>query len=707
MIIKHVKTAVFIIGGFFVNPLFSQNAKINRFDLVTRHNPVISKIDPLNPLSVGNGKFAFTVDATGLQTFPDSTAVIPLNTMAEWGWHSYPNPNGWNMESYLEKHPDFKGYSSITGSRSEPEVRWLRDNPHRFNLGHLGFNLYKKDGSLATIADISNINQKLDLWKGEIISRFTFDGEPVAVHTLVHPQNDMIAVRVVSPLLRTGRITFRIEFPYGSRNINGADWKRPEAHQTTLKISRSNQAEFIRTLDAENYTAGLSWNKPGKVIKRSAHLFHFVPEKGVEELNISMSYQQGSQSGISLGFDQTKELVHKFWKNFWESGGAVDLSESLDKRWFELERRIVLSQYLTAIQCTGKLPPQESGLTSNSWGGKFHLEMHWWHGIHYDLWNRLALFEPSLEYYPGVLPYGKSIALRQGYEGVRWPKMTGPGSSEAPSFVGPYLIWQQPHPIYFAELSYRAHPGKATLDKFKDVIFQTAAFMASYPKWDEKNKRYVLGPPLQTFQERYPVDSTYNPTFELTYWRWGLETAQLWRERLGLPREPAWDNVLQKLSSPPIIEDKYLFAESSPDNYINLRWREDNPSVLCALGMLPGPGIDKERMRNTLKWVWKNWNWEITWGPDYPIIAMCAARVDEPQIAIDALLMDTPKNAFLLNGHNPQSPTLGAYLPGNSGLLIAIAMMAAGWEGGPDRKNPGFPGDGRWVVKHENLRKML
>jgi hypothetical protein len=47
----------------------------------------------------------------------------------------------------------------------------------------------------------------------------------------------------------------------------------------------------------------------------------------------------------------------------------VDLSGSRDPRAMELERRIVLSQYQTAIQCAGSLPPQETGLTCNSWFG--------------------------------------------------------------------------------------------------------------------------------------------------------------------------------------------------------------------------------------------------------------------------------------------------------------------------------------------------
>ena len=45
------------------------------------------------------------------------------------------------------------------------------------------------------------------------------------------------------------------------------------------------------------------------------------------------------------------------------------------------------------------------------------------------------------------------------------------------------------------------------------------------------------------------------------------------------------------------------------------------------------------------------------------------------------------------------------YLPGTGGLLWATAMMAAGWDGGPERHAPGFPDDGSWVVNWEGLNK--
>ena len=331
--------------------------------------------------------------------------------------------------------------------------------------------------------------------------------------------------------------------------------------------------------------------------------------------------------------------------------------------------------------------------------------MHWWHAAHFAMWDRLPLLERSLGYYQAILPRARATAARQGYAGARWPKMTDPGGNDSPSSVGPFLIWQQPHPIFFAELCYRARGDRATLEKFQEVVNQTADFMASYAEWQSAGRRYVLGPVLQSAQEIFPKDHTLNPTFELTYWRWGLETAQKWRERLGLARQPIWDEVLTNLAVPALEDGKYLFAETATGTYSPAKkWAGDHPSVTAAYGMLPGEGIDPETMRRTLHWILDHWNWADTWGWDYPMRAMCAARLGEPERAVDALLLDTPKNHWGLNGHVYQRPGLTVYLPANGGLLYATAMMAAGWDGAPDKPAPGFPANGQWVVRSEGLR---
>ncbi|MCW3099941.1 MAG: hypothetical protein JWL77_5559 [Chthonomonadaceae bacterium] len=68
--------------------------------------------------------------------------------------------------------------------------------------------------------------------------------------------------------------------------------------------------------------------------------------------------------------------------------------------------------------------------------------------------------------------------------------------------------------------------------------------------------------------------------------------------------------------------------------------------------------------------------------------------------------MNHTKNTYLPNGHNFQMASiLPIYLPGNGGLLYAVAMMAAGWDGAPKRHAPGFPDDGSWTVQWEGLQQ--
>jgi hypothetical protein len=143
-----------------------------------------------------------------------------------------------------------------------------------------------------------------------------------------------------------------------------------------------------------------------------------------------------------------------------------------------------------------------------------------------------------------------------------------------------FLIWQQPHPIFYAELLYRLCPSRATLDRYQQVVFETAEFMTSYAAWDDARRQYVLGPPLIPAQESYASIRTQviNPTFELAYWHWGLSVVQVWRERLGMKREASWDAVIRGLSPAPVRNGMYAAMAVEPYTIYN-----DHPSMLCAL----------------------------------------------------------------------------------------------------------------------------
>jgi hypothetical protein len=397
----------------------------------------------------------------------------------------------------------------------------------------------------------------------------------------------------------------------------------------------------------------------------------------------------------------------KGWHQFWQSGGAIDLSGSKDPRARELERRIILSQYLTKLQCTSSNPPQETGLTYNSWFGKPHIEMHWWHAVHFAQWGRHDLMGKSLDWYFRSAAKARAIAQRQGYNGMRWQKMTDNNGDETPSSVGAFLIWQQPHLIYMVEMLYKRNPTSKVLDKYKELVFATADFMADFPERDAKTGKYNLGKGLIPAQECFDPLTTFNPTYELAYWSWALQTAQQWRTRLGLKPNPEWQEVVKHLAPLPMSNGVYLASESTPDCYINARYLADHPAVLGAYGMLPAVHtMDTAVMHKTLKLVQQSWSWNKTWGWDYPMMAMTASRLHLPDDAIDALMMPVQKNTYLKNGHNYQDGRLTIYLPGNGGLLSAVALMCTGGDNDTS-KQPGFPKNGNWKVRWEGLYRSF
>jgi len=123
------------------------------------------------------------------------------------------------------------------------------------------------------------------------------------------------------------------------------------------------------------------------------------------------------------------------------------------------------------------------------------------------------------------------------------------------------------------------------------------------------------------------------------------------------------------------------------------------------MGFLPGNMANANTMHSTLKIAYETWDFDRTWGWDFPFMAMTDARVGDPELAIDILMMDHPKNRYQSNGWMTQGRTINPYLPANGGLLSATAMMIAGWEGN-NSPLPGFPKNGKWQIKHEGMMKM-
>jgi hypothetical protein len=691
---------------------------IDRLTLVKRHTVHVSSFDSLASLSVGNGNFAFTVDATGLQSFPERYKDgVPLGTQSQWGWHSFPNVEGYKSTETL-KNFNFRGkeepYSVqfTEAGRSHEAAEYFRINPHRLHLGIVGLEMFTPTGIRMEQENLTRIFQSLDLWNGLISSSFKAGENTVEVETSCHPSRDRIAAVVRSSLFKTERMFVKFDFPYptGKHSDDACDWNSPEKHQTEIFNQDVRSVILKRTIDSDTYFVRIRWSGNARFTEKSPHRFRLTTLDG--ELRFTCEFlpklPEFCMSDTENAPDcclEDQTATKKYWNEFWKGGGSVDFSACTDPRAFELERRVVLSQYLMAIQCAGMYPPQESGLTYNTWYGKFHIEMHWWHAAQFALWNRSDLLERSMDWYKQVEPMAASIAKRQGFNGVRWMKMTDPSGTEAPSKVGSMLIWQQPEYIYLAELLYRNCPDTATLNAYKDLVFKTADFMASFADYDGMEDRYVLKGIIPA-QETLKASETVNPPFELQYWYFGLKIAQQWRLRSGLPKNMKWEIILDKLSPLAHQNNLYLAAETATDTYKDTRFTSDHMAVLGAMGVLPVSRLVRpDIMTNTFLWIWDNWNWGKTWGWDYPMTAMSAARLGLAEKAVDALLMDKRTNTYLVNGHNYQDERLRIYLPGNGGLLTAVAMMCAGWDGSKGN-NPGFPKNGKWKVRWEGLKPM-
>lgn len=439
-----------------------QEEAIDRHALVTRNNPEVTAMDSLSSLSVGNGEFAYTVDATGLQTFPEVYKNgVPLGTQSQWGWHSFGNPENYKPEEALVEYDFSHGHKELYATQPKEPGRakeasdWYRVNPHRLHLGIIGLELENE----VRPSDVQNIQQSLDMWNGIINSRFTLKETPYHIQTVCHPERDMIAARLSAR--QPAGIKFHFPYPTGGHCDDACNWEANDKHSTTLVSEDAQSAVLKRTLDATTYYVTISWEGTAKLSEKSANYFVLTPTDSVFTFTCQFT-PQASASPI-LTFAEVQQASSGHWQNYWTQGAVADFSQCTDVRAKELERRVVLSQYLLAIQCAGSTPPQETGLTYNSWFGKFHLEMIWWHQAQFALWGHPELLDRTLSWYETVEPIARQIAERQGFKGIRWMKMTDPSGTEAPSKVGSFLIWQQPHLIYLAELLYRANPSEELL----------------------------------------------------------------------------------------------------------------------------------------------------------------------------------------------------------------------------------------------------
>ncbi|WP_163323326.1 hypothetical protein [Draconibacterium mangrovi] len=720
MTIKRFQLLIFSL--FIVSVSFAQSnnegnssTPINRHELVTRHN-IRWGWEERGQIPMGNGEFCFNVDGTGLQTFGG-------NTMSHWGWHSFPLPEGVTPDEVPETGSfiNVKNGERYIGADTVPAGKesirnWMYDNPHIMNLGRLRF--VRGDGSELTVEDItSNGSRNLDLWTGTHSSRFVVSGDwvtkgdwvnpseaagsgfQVIVTTYVNPETDQVSVKVESDLLARGVIKVALDFPYPTLN-NETDWvgdfKRNENNLTTLTQTSKVRADFKRQVDDFTYYVALNYTEGAKVTPSTYEggKVWYLEGNGVSTVEFSTTYSATPIGNEVPDFDSTKKANAEYWENFWMNGGAIDLSESTDPRWYELERRIVLSQWVTAVQTAGSWPASESGLRNiDPWRGQFHYEIIWFHQAHYGFWNRWELTDEAVKSYQRFIPTARKRAQQFGFKGLEWPKSASPSGRSAPWEGNQSLLWKQPQPLHFAELDYKIHPTTETLDKWAEVVSGTVEYMVDFLTLDEETGIYhiVLN------QGRGEWGANMDNPQVLAFWHWGIEQGQIWRERMGLERNKDWDKVLDKLATFKIEDGIYVGANGRPlwlTGILGLM----PPSEAVTLETAKRTQAKMNELRAASRHGVESISGGVGWGSG--MSAVGSAKMGDPKGAVEAILGGLG-TGFDKAGINRGLG--GDYLPTNGALLYAVAVMAAGWEGAPDRNAPGFPDDGSWVVKWEGL----
>lgn len=676
---------------------------IDRKQWLKRHHPVLQQANAESPLTVGNGNFAYSVDVSGLQTLYDEYVTkTPLCTMANWAWHTIPanTPSGvYTLADCVMDRYDFCGrevtYAKTRFPGNEQVYDWLRQNPHKLNLARIGFRL---DGRELRSDSFADIHQELDLDSGIIESSYCLKGVPCRVLTACAPDSDILALHIESDLLKSG-LTVDLDFPYGTGEISGSDWEQPVRHTTELSGSK-----IIRSMDRMQYT--ICMNAPNAIAEQvDAHRIRISTTGSV--LDLSFCFAKEDQCEVKDA-QHVMRASQNWWAAFWQKGGAVDFSASTDPRAHELERRIVLSLYLLTINSSGFMPPAETGLICNSWFGKAHLEMHFWHMAWAPLWGHSDLLMRSLPWYHAQLPHARDNAARNGYRGARWPKMVGDVGIDCPSPIAMLLVWQQPHIIVMLELIRRAAQEQTSdamhlMHEHWVLIKETADFMVDYAVLYPDDGMYHIEPPVIPVQEYHEPEVTRDPSFEVTYWKFALGIAIDWARKLGIQPAAEWQEVYEHMVTPPVRNGVYLAHAHEPETFT--RTAIDHPSMLQNLGMLPPMDIDYKVMERTLDTVLNVWDYNTLWGWDFAVMAMTAARLGRTKTAIDTLLCKTDKNTYVESGNNRQRNDLPLYLPGNGSLLLAVAMMTAGWDGGVPL--PGFSQEEGWKVSYEGLKRYF
>ena len=618
----------------------------------------------------------------GLQTFADALREDhPARHAVAVGLaHGAEPGNGWTIDTFgfkeFDSHGRMVGYADIPGERT-PEISWLRANPHRLHLGRIGFSLTRADGSPRHAsrshrhpADARSLERRhhepLPPRRGTGRRR---DGVPSDARRGRRPGD-------LSRLSRTGRVTIDVPVPLRHRaghggGLDAARRAHDRAHPSRVRTKPASRAGSTRTptmrvcplvagrnaVRAPGRTPTSSTAGPGApdgsdsrrpspphaiggagaVVRRRAHcraralepiLVHRRRHRSLRQRRPALARTRAPHRAVAVPDG------HPVRRPVPPAGNRADLQ-----------------------QLGGQVPPRDALVARGA-----------------------------------VRAVGPPAAARAQPRLLRGHPAEGPRHRRAPGVRGRALAEDDEPDGRRVAVERRAVPrlAAAAPDLLRgagaprdagrarrssgtaQVVFDTAEFMASFPAWDADSAGASCSA-RRCSARRRPIPKDRTQQLHLRAELLGVGAA----DRAGVARAArpaargrggtACCSGSRRPRSPTASTCSPRPRPTPTRTRAGRRTtRRSSPrSACCRARASTGP-----RWSAPSTWIWTHWDWPTTWGWDYPMMAMTAARLGKPDLAVDALLMDTPKNVYRANGHNHQRPGLTIYLPGNGGAAL-------------------------------------
>ncbi len=119
-------------------------------------------------------------------------------------------------------------------------------------------------------------------------------------------------------------------------------------------------AIITHILDDTTYYTAISSSSPFDLARESPQSHRYILSPRSHVIDIAVSYSADKKSPILLASESIVKDSEAWWYEYWMNGGFADVVTcSSDPRANELQRRIVSSQYLMAVNAAGNTPPQE------------------------------------------------------------------------------------------------------------------------------------------------------------------------------------------------------------------------------------------------------------------------------------------------------------------------------------------------------------